>query len=45
MRQLVDTVLGISPVQVPGELGLLTVEFLAAALESARTGKVIQVPE
>jgi hypothetical protein len=26
---------------VSGELGLLTVEFLAAALESARTGRVV----
>lgn len=44
-RQLVDTILGKSPVLVPGELGLLTVEFLAAALESARTGQVVQMPE
>ena len=40
-RQLVDTILGRSPVLVSGELGLLTVEFLAAALESARTGNTV----
>jgi predicted dehydrogenase len=44
-RQLVDTILGRSSVQVPGELGLLTVEFLAAALESARTRQVVAMPE
>lgn len=43
--QLVDTILGRSPVLVPGELGLLTVEFLAAALESARTGQVVRLPD
>jgi predicted dehydrogenase len=40
-RQLVDTILGRSPVLVSGELGLLTVEFLAAALESAKTGQSV----
>jgi predicted dehydrogenase len=40
-RQLVDTILGRSPVLVGGELGLLTVEFLAAALESAKTGQTV----
>jgi len=44
-RQLVDTILGASPVLVSGELGLLTVEFLAAALDSARTGQVVRMPE
>lgn len=44
-RQLVDTILGRSPVLVSGELGLLTVEFLAAALESAQTRQVVQMPE
>ncbi len=43
-RQLVDTFLGKSPVHASGELGLLTVEFLAAALESSRTGQVIHLP-
>jgi len=43
-RQLVDTILGRSPAHVTGELGLLTVEFLAAALESARTGQVVTLP-
>jgi predicted dehydrogenase len=43
-RQLVDTYLGKSPVHVSGDLGLLTVEFLAAALESARTGQVVHLP-
>ncbi|MDQ3410542.1 MAG: Gfo/Idh/MocA family oxidoreductase [Chloroflexota bacterium] len=43
-RQLVDTILGTSPVLVSGELGLLTVEFLAAALEAARTGRVVHLP-
>jgi predicted dehydrogenase len=44
-RQLVDTILGRSPALVTGELGLLTVEFLAAALESARTGRVVRLPD
>jgi predicted dehydrogenase len=44
-RQLVDTILGRSPAIVPGELGLLTVEFLAAALEASRTGRVVPMPE
>jgi predicted dehydrogenase len=43
-RQLVDTILGRGPALVSGELGLLTVEFLAAALESARTGQVVTLP-
>ena len=43
-RQLVDTFLGKSPVLASGELGLLTVEFLAAALESARTGQAVHLP-
>jgi predicted dehydrogenase len=43
-RQLVDTILDKSPVVISGELGLLTVEFLAAALESARTGNVVTMP-
>ena len=43
-RQLVDTYLGKSPVHASGDLGLLTVEFLAAALESARTGRVVHLP-
>lgn len=44
-RQLVDTFLGKSPVHASGDLGLLTVEFLAAALESSRTGESIRIPE
>jgi predicted dehydrogenase len=44
-RQLVDTFLGKSPVLASGDLGLLTVEFLAAALESARTGRVVHLIE
>jgi predicted dehydrogenase len=44
-RQLVDTILGRGPALVDGELGLLTVEFLAAALESARTGQVVTMPK
>lgn len=44
-RQLVDTILGRSPALVTGDLGLLTVEFLAAALESSRTGQVVRLPE
>ena len=43
-RQLVDTYLGKSPVHASGDLGLLTVEFLAAAIESARTGQVVHLP-
>lgn len=43
-RHLVDTILGRSPALVSGELGLLTVAFLAAALESARTGQVVRMP-
>jgi predicted dehydrogenase len=38
-QRLVDAILGRAPVAVPGELGLLTVEFLAAARESATTGE------
>ena len=44
-RQLVDTFLGKSPVHASGDLGLVTVEFLAAALESARTGQVVELPK
>ena len=44
-RQLVDTILGRGPALVNGALGVLTVEFLAAALESARTGTVVTMPE
>jgi hypothetical protein len=40
----VDTYLGKSPVHASGDLGLLTVEFLAAAIESARTGQVVHLP-
>jgi hypothetical protein len=36
--QIVDVILGNGEVLVGGELGLLTVEFLAAAMQSARTG-------
>jgi predicted dehydrogenase len=43
-RQLVDTILGRSPVVVSGDLGLLTVQFLAVALESAREGRVVTMP-
>ena len=44
-RQLVDTILGRSSALVTGDLGLLTVEFLAAALESSRTGQVVRLPD
>jgi len=44
-RQLVDVILGRSPVVVSGDLGLLTVEFLAAALEAARSGRVVAMPD
>jgi predicted dehydrogenase len=44
-RQLVDTILGRGPALVDGELGLLTVEFLAAALESARERRVTSLSE
>jgi predicted dehydrogenase len=44
-RQLVDTLLGSVPALVNGELGLLTVELLAAALESARAGQIDTMPE
>lgn len=43
-RQLVDTILGRGPVIASGELGLQTVEFLAAALESAREGRIVELP-
>jgi predicted dehydrogenase len=43
-RQLVDTILGQAPVVASGELGLLTVEFLAAALESAREERIVTLP-
>ena len=42
-RHLVDVIRGKGQVLVSGELGLLTVEFLAAALESARTGKRVSM--
>jgi predicted dehydrogenase len=42
-RQLVDTILGLSDPMADGDLGCLTVEFLAAALESSKTGKVIEL--
>jgi predicted dehydrogenase len=44
-RQLVDTILGRGPALVNGDLGLLTVQFLASALESARSGQVVTMPD
>jgi predicted dehydrogenase len=43
-RRLVDAALGRAPVLVGGELGLLAVEFVAALLESARTGRPASLP-
>lgn len=43
-QHLVDVILGRAAVLVSGDLGLLTVEFLAAARESAQTGQIVQIP-
>jgi predicted dehydrogenase len=43
-HQLVDVILGRGDVLVPGELGRLTVDFLAAARESARSGRIVAMP-
>jgi predicted dehydrogenase len=43
-QQLVDVILGRSQPVADGELGALTVEFLAAARESASTGRVVAIP-
>jgi predicted dehydrogenase len=43
-RHLVDVLLGRAEVLVSGDLGLLTVEFLAAARESAQSGQIVQMP-
>jgi predicted dehydrogenase len=40
-QHLVDVLLGRADVHVSGDLGLLTVEFLAAARESARSGRIV----
>lgn len=42
-QRLVETILGRAPVHVSGELGLLTVQFLEAAYESARTGRPVAI--
>jgi predicted dehydrogenase len=43
-QHLVDVILGRADVLVSGELGLLTVEFLAAARESAQSGQIVPIP-
>lgn len=43
-HQLVDVILGRAEPIVTGDLGALTVEFLAAARQSAQTGKVAALP-
>lgn len=43
-HRLVDCILGRAPVMVSGELGLLTAEFVGAALESARRGVTVSIP-
>jgi predicted dehydrogenase len=43
-QHLVDVILGRAGVLVSGDLGRLTVEFLAAARASAQTGQIVSMP-
>ena len=43
-QYLVDVILGRAEVLVSGDLGLFTVEFLAAARESAQSGQIVPLP-
>ena len=43
-QRLVDVLLGRADVLVSGDLGRLTVEFLAAARESAQSGGIVPLP-
>ena len=43
-QHLVDVILGRAAPLVTGDLGLLTVEFLAAARESSQTGQIVEMP-
>jgi predicted dehydrogenase len=43
-QHLVDVILGRAEPLVTGDLGLLTVEFLAAARESSKTGEIVPMP-
>ncbi len=44
-QHLVDVILGRAEPIADGELGALTVEFLAAARESASTGRIVTIPK